>query len=110
MYNLDINARIRQLLEERKYSVYQLSKESALSTSTLYGIYKNQNSPSLNTLLRICKCLNVTMGEFFLEYDFTNIIILTPTEQNHIMLYRSIPFRLQKHIDDYMLLFKKNNN
>lgn len=104
MQDIEINLRIRQLIMEKGYTIYQLSKESSIPLSTLYGIINDGSLPSIHTLMVICKFLNVTMGEFFLESYSANPFFLTPSEEQHMFLYRSITPRLQNHIDEYLLL------
>jgi transcriptional regulator with XRE-family HTH domain len=109
MQDLEINSRIRQLITDKGYTIYQLSKESSIPLSTLYGIINNLYLPSIHTLIIICKFLNITMGEFFLEDCSAAPRFLTPTEEQHLFLYRSISSGLQNHIDDYLLLLRESN-
>lgn len=109
MQDSEINLRIRQLIAEKGYTIYQLSKESSIPLSTLYGIVNNLYLPSIHTLTIICKFLNVSMGEFFLECRSTGPFHLSPSEEHHIGLYRNISSRLQHHIDEYLLLLTETN-
>ncbi|MCI8669324.1 MAG: helix-turn-helix transcriptional regulator [Lachnospiraceae bacterium] len=109
MQDLEINSRIRQLITDKGYTIYQLSKESSIPLSTLYGIINNVYLPSIHTLIIICKFLNVSMGEFFLECCSAGSFYLSPSEEQHIFLYRSISSRLQNHIDEYLLLLAETN-
>ena len=109
MQDLEINSRIRQLITDKEYTIYKLSKESSIPLSTLYGIINNVYLPSIHTLTIICKFLNVTMGEFFLECSSEDPLYLSPAEEHHIFLYRSISSRLQNHIDEYLLLLRDTN-
>ncbi len=108
MQDSEINPRIRQLIREKGYTIYQLSKESSIPVSTLYGIINDEYLPSIHTLIVLCKFLNISMGEFFLEHHTTKQIFLTPAEERHLFLYRDISPRLQSHIDDYLLLLGQN--
>lgn len=60
-----INKRVSQLCKMRGISYYRLAKESGLSESVLSSIRRNKNLPSLDTLEKICKAVNITMSEFF---------------------------------------------
>ena len=60
-----INKRISQLCKIRGMSYYRLAKESGLSESVLSSIRRKNNLPSLDTLEKICKSVNITMSEFF---------------------------------------------
>lgn len=58
--------RIDQLRVERGYSVSKLSGKANLSENTLKYIYKKRSFPTLQTLLRLCQALDITLWKFFL--------------------------------------------
>lgn len=62
---MDILGRIKQLLEERKWSMYKLSKASGVSQSTLSNMFNRNNVPSIGTLEDICKGFGITLSQFF---------------------------------------------
>lgn len=64
---MEVLARIRQLLAERNWSIYKLSKESGVSQSTLSNMFSRNNSPSISTLEEICKAFGITLSQFFSE-------------------------------------------
>lgn len=59
--------RIKQLLTEREWSVYKLSKLSGVSQSTLSNLFNRNNDPSISTLEDICKAFGITLSQFFAE-------------------------------------------
>lgn len=63
----DIINRINKLCETRSWSYYKLAKESGITYSTLCTMIHKSNSPSVPTLLKICKGFGITVGEFFDE-------------------------------------------
>lgn len=57
--------RIRQLLHERGWTVYKLSKLSGVSQSTLSNMFNRNNDPSISTLEDICRAFGITLSQFF---------------------------------------------
>ncbi|SEP31762.1 helix-turn-helix domain-containing protein [Propionispora vibrioides] len=59
--------RIKQLLYERRWSVYKLSKLSGVSQSTLSNMFNRNNDPSISTLEDICGAFGITLSQFFAD-------------------------------------------
>lgn len=59
--------RIKQLLEERNWSMYKLSKTSGVSQSTLSNMFARNNDPSISTLEDICHAFGITLSQFFAD-------------------------------------------
>ena len=72
---MDTLSRLRQLIKERGWTEYRLSKESGLSESTVANIFKRNTMPSITTLEAICNAFNITLAQFFAE---GNMVELTP--------------------------------
>jgi len=64
---MDILGKIRRLQKERGWSEYQLSKEAKLAQSTISGLYRKNNLPSLPTLEALCRAFGITLSQFFVE-------------------------------------------
>ena len=47
---MNVQNRIKQLMEERGWTDYRLAKESGLSHSTISNMFKRNNAPSIPTL------------------------------------------------------------
>lgn len=62
---MDVNDRIKQLMDERGWSYYRLAVNSGLSDSTIANIVRRGATPSITTLEAICKGLSISMGQFF---------------------------------------------
>lgn len=58
---------IRKIRTEKNISIIQLSNDSGISRSHLFYIESKKSIPSLNTLSKIAKALNVSMKDFFNE-------------------------------------------
>ena len=70
---MDAHQRLRQLLDERGWTEYRLSKNCGLSESTLANIFRRNTVPS--TLETICKGFGITLSQFFADDD---MVELTP--------------------------------
>ena len=64
--------RIRQLMDERGWTIYRLAQESKLSQTTISNIFKRNNQPSLPTVNAICDACGITLAQFFTENDTAN--------------------------------------
>ena len=72
---MDTLARLKQLLNDRGWTEYRLSKECGLAQSTIGNIYRRNVNPSLDTLKTICKGFGITLSQFFAEGE---VVELTP--------------------------------
>ncbi len=72
---MDTHARLRQLLEERGWTEYRLSKACGLSQSTIGNVFRRNTVPSVTTLETICNGFGITLSQFFSEGD---MVELTP--------------------------------
>lgn len=66
--------RIRQLMEERGWTIYRLAQESGLSQTTISNIFKRNNQPSIPTVNAICGACGITLAQFFTEDDPENAL------------------------------------
>lgn len=89
---MDTHARLHQLLRERGWTEYKLSKECGLAQSTIGNIFRRNTVPSVSTLETICKGFGITLSQFFAEGDmvelnndtkelFDSWVCLTPTQK-----------------------------
>lgn len=72
---MDVNERIRVLMNERGWTPYRLAKESGLSDGTVGNIFRRNTVPSMATLQAICRGLKISLAQFFAEED---IVEMTP--------------------------------
>ena len=76
---MDVHKRLQQLLNERGWTEYRLSKKCGLSESTLANIFRRNTMPSITTLEAICNGFGITLSQFFTEDD---MVELTPELKN----------------------------
>ena len=70
--------RVQQLIDERHWTPYRLSKESGLPQSTVTNLFNRNYDPSITTLEAICGGLGITMSQFFAEGE---LVELTPEQK-----------------------------
>ena len=76
---MDIQERIRNLMDARQWTEYRLVKESGLPASTIANIFHRGTIPSIITLETICETFDLTLSQFFAE---SNAISLTNEQIN----------------------------
>lgn len=62
-----IQDKIRELMDEREWTEYKLSKMAGLSETTITNIFKRNNAPTFATLESICDAFGITLAQFFTE-------------------------------------------
>ena len=72
---MDTHERLRQLLQDRGWTEYRLSKECGLAQATIGNIFRRNTVPSIATLEAICAGFGITMSQFFAEGE---MVELTP--------------------------------
>ena len=96
-----ITVRIKELLKERNWSVYRLSRESGLAQSSLYPIVQGRRDPRVVSLSQICNGLEVTLGEFFAP-TCREDLHLDAREQTLIRLLRRLPEAERRKLGAYL--------
>ena len=76
---MDIQKRIKDLMEERGWTDYRLAMESGLSHSTVSNMFKRNNAPTIPTLEAICEAFGITLSQFFAEGE--EAVILTDEQR-----------------------------
>ncbi len=66
---MNVQKKIKQLMEERNWTEYRLAKEANLSHSTVSNMFKRNNAPSLPTLECVCKAFGVSLSQFFAQEE-----------------------------------------
>ena len=64
---MDTQKRIRELMEERRWTDYRRAKEANLSHSTVTNMFNRNNEPTLPTLEAVCRAFGITLAQFFDE-------------------------------------------
>ena len=92
---MDTHKRLRQLLNDRGWTEYRLSKECGLSESTLANIFRRNTLPSISTLEAICKGFGITVSQFFAEGD---MVEMTPETKELFSSWLSLTAEQKKAV------------
>ena len=106
----EVLQKIKELMEERGWSLYKLAKESGIPYSSLNSLFQKNNQPTITTLERICAGLHITLGEFFSdctpyrqpEQEYNK------EEKEIIMSYRNLNRNNKKLFLGFLTLLEKN--
>ena len=93
---MDIQGRIRELMEERSWTEYRLAKEANLSHSTVANMF-NRTFPTLEA---ICNAFQMTLSQFFCEDG--NLIELTDEEKELISRWKQLSAEQRKVLLELM--------
>lgn len=99
--------KIQQLLDERNWSLYKLSKESHIPYSSLNSLFLKNNQPTVATLEKICNGFHITLSEFFSDNTpYRNETpIITEEEQKILDSFRSLSNKdKQKYLEIITIL------
>jgi transcriptional regulator with XRE-family HTH domain len=72
---MELGSKIRELRQSQNISIEQLSERTGLSTGLISQIERNITGPSVASLWKIARALNVSMHYFFDEYEKGNPIV-----------------------------------
>lgn len=75
----DVLKEITRLRIKRKWSEYELAKNSGLTQSTISTWYRKNQTPTIQTLDKVCKGFGITLSQFFAEGD--DAVFLTSVQK-----------------------------
>jgi len=78
---MDAKARLRQLIDERGWSLYRVAKEADIPWTTVHNMFKRNTDPSIQTLESLCKGMGITLTQFF---DVDDDMGLSPEQKELI--------------------------
>ena len=91
---MDVNERIKELMDARGWTEYRIAKESGLSNSTIANLFHRNTVPSITTLEAICDGFGITLAQFFAEDD---AVVLTIEQQQMFKKWLYLSDK-QKHV------------
>ena len=62
---MDVSTRLLDLLHDRGWSIYTLSKTSNVSWNTIKNITSGRSDPTFTTLELLCNGFGITLAQFF---------------------------------------------
>ncbi len=100
--------RIKDILKERGWTVYKLAKEADIPCSNLNNLFARNNEPSIPTLKKICKGLNISISEFFNDNITSDILLdYTNDERGLVIEYRSLSRSDKELVKAYIMGLKR---
>ena len=67
--DVDVLAKIEKLRVKRGFTMAELARAAGLKPSTLHGLYRRNNLPTIPTLEAICSAFGITIAQFFADSD-----------------------------------------
>ena len=103
MEEYSITDKIEDLLKERGWSVYKLSKESGIPYSSLNNLFIRHTEPTFGTMRKICEGFHISMSDFFSDVPTSNSGgAFTNTEIELVSNYRRLTHQEQKLLNAYL--------
>lgn len=104
--------KVKQLLEERSWTLYKLSVESGIPYASLNALFRKNNQPTLPTLEKICKGFKITIGEFFSDCPPYREAFDRLEEDEIILLreYRKLWTRDKQNVLSIINIFNESKN
>ena len=96
---MDVIERVQQLREKKGYSIYKLARQSDLPYSSVTNMTKKGTVPTIYTLEKLCKGLDITMPQFFA--DDGQIYSLTENQKLMLEIFNSLDSDGQKYLLAY---------
>ena len=91
---MDILEKIRKLQGERDWTDYKLAQKAEIPYGTLSSMFQRKNEPKLDTLYCICKAFGLTLSQFFLEDEKTEL--LSQNETKMLEAFRKLSEKQQE--------------
>ena len=68
-----VSEKIDRLRYERGWSVYKLSQESDVPTTTIHKWFESDTVPSITGLEKICIAFGISLADFFSEHNLVEV-------------------------------------
>lgn len=62
---IDTVARIKELMDKKSWTCYELAAQTGISTNAIYDWFKIGAIPSLGNIVKICETMGITLEQFF---------------------------------------------
>lgn len=103
----DFSIKLKKILEAKDVSQYKLNKLTGISQSTISSILSGKQSPTYDTILKICESLEISMAEFddnplsnlhSLAMAESEIMPLDEDEKKALQVLKQMPLDEQKQL------------
>ena len=85
---MEVQERIKVLMDNKGWSEYRLAKEAELPQSTISHLFKRNNAPTYPTIEAICRAFGITLSQFFAEDG--EPVVLTNEQQELILAWGTL--------------------
>ena len=85
---MDIGRKIRELREKKTYTIKHLSQIVECTPSLISQLERGKSDPSISTLKKIAKALNVNIVDFFMPMDEADEVVTRVDERVDIQMAR----------------------
>ncbi len=101
---MDVLARIKEILDKREWTLYRLSKQCDIPHSTLNNLFLRENTPSIETIEKICNGLGITLSEFFADDTKRSLSKnkLTKKQASLLERYNALPTRDKELLEAFL--------
>lgn len=112
---MELGEKVRLLRQKQKISIDQLSEKTGLSKGLISQIERDITGPSVASLWKISKALNVTMNYFFDEYEDFNQVVRKDERKKILMkksnrIYELLSPNLKKQIEMLWIEIQPNES
>lgn len=90
---IDTKKRIKELMDERGWTIYELSKRSGLAQTTISNMWKRNTEPTIPSLRALCNGFGITLAQFFAEGE---MVELTPEQKTFLPAGQRSPLSRKK--------------
>ena len=103
---MNVLNRILELRLERNWTEYRLSEESGIAQTTISSWFSKGITPTVPSLINICKAFNITLSEFFAFNE--SPVVLTDIQKEMLNAFNKLNIRQQKMIIDLVNCMNDN--
>lgn len=100
---MEIQERIKELMDIKGWSEYRLAKEAGLPQSTISHLFKRNNAPTFPTIKAICEAFDITVAQFFAKEGES--VVLTSEQREILLLWGSLSNEQRKIVKSTMKYF-----
>ncbi len=71
---INVVERINELMRLKKWTAYELSNQTGISTNTIYDWNKIGATPTMHSIISICDAMDISLEQFFCggEYRYSD--------------------------------------
>lgn len=98
--------RILELCKERDISVYKLSQMADIPKTTLNNMIAADRMPTIPTIEKICKGLDITVAQFFSSEELYPAV--TESQQELLLLWKTLRPEERRQVKLYIEVLEKS--